>query len=70
MARFEVPEGSVVQAYRFALDPTPSQVGALASHAGAARFAHNHLLALVKAVWISGRPNAVTSPVLPPGARL
>lgn len=50
MARFEVPEGWVVQAYRFALDPTPSQVGALSSHAGAARFAHNHMLALVKSV--------------------
>src|SRR4051794_24633316 len=50
MARFEVPEGWVVQAYRFALDPTPSQVGVLASHAGAARFAHNHMLALLKAV--------------------
>ena len=50
MARFEVPDGWVVQAYRFALDPTPSQVGALASHAGAARFAHNHMLALLKSV--------------------
>lgn len=50
MARFEVPERWVVQAYRFALDPTPSQVGALASHAGAARFAHNHMLALLKSV--------------------
>lgn len=50
MARFEVPEGWVVQAYRFALDPTPAQLRALASHAGAARFAHNHMLALVKAV--------------------
>lgn len=50
MARFEVPEGWVVQAYRFALDPTPAQVGALASHAGAARFAYNHMLALLKSV--------------------
>ena len=50
MARFEVPEGWVAQAYRFALDPTPAQRRALASHAGGARFAHNHLLALVKAV--------------------
>ncbi|NLE79431.1 MAG: IS200/IS605 family element transposase accessory protein TnpB [Rhodococcus sp.] len=50
MARFEVPEGWVVQAYRFALDPTPTQQRALASHAGAARFAHNHMLALVTAV--------------------
>ncbi|MGH3490515.1 MAG: IS607 family element RNA-guided endonuclease TnpB [Actinopolymorphaceae bacterium] len=49
MARFEVPDGWVAQAYRFALDPTPGQVRALASHAGAARFAHNHMLALMKA---------------------
>jgi putative transposase len=50
MARFGVPDGWMMQAYRFALDPTPSQAGALASHAGAARFAHNHMLALVKSV--------------------
>ena len=50
MARFEVPDGWAVQAYRFALDPTPPQVRALASHAGAARFAHNHMLALLKSV--------------------
>jgi putative transposase len=35
----------VTQAYRFALDPTPSQVRALRSHAGAARFAWNWGLA-------------------------
>jgi putative transposase len=29
----------VMQAYRFALDPTPAQQRSLASHAGAARFA-------------------------------
>src|SRR2546430_2537847 len=50
MGRFVVPEGWVVQAYRFALDCTSIQARALASHAGAARFAHNHMLALVKAV--------------------
>jgi putative transposase len=50
MAGFEVPVGWVVQAYRNALDPTRGQQRALASHAGAARFAHNHMLALVKAV--------------------
>ncbi|MEN4397425.1 IS607 family element RNA-guided endonuclease TnpB [Mycolicibacterium conceptionense] len=50
MARFEIPEGWTAQAYRFALDPTPTQLRELASHAGAARFAHNHMLALVKAV--------------------
>jgi putative transposase len=38
----------VHQAYRFALDPTPRQQGALASHVGAARFAYNWGLELVK----------------------
>lgn len=50
MARFEVPEGWVVQAYRFALDPTPAQVRAFRSHAGGARVAHNTMLTQVKAV--------------------
>ena len=49
MVGFEVAEGWVVQAYRYALDPTPAQVRMLASHAGAARFAYNHMLALVRA---------------------
>jgi putative transposase len=35
----------VIQAYRFALDPTPAQAGALLSHVGAARFAWNWGLA-------------------------
>src|SRR5271169_6536326 len=35
----------VLQAYRFALDPTPRQERALRSHAGAARFAWNWGLA-------------------------
>jgi putative transposase len=38
----------VTQAYRFALDPTPRQGQALASHCGAARFAYNWGLTLVK----------------------
>lgn len=38
----------VVQAYQFALDPTPTQVRELASHCGAARYAYNWGLALVK----------------------
>ncbi|MFE6925688.1 IS607 family element RNA-guided endonuclease TnpB [Nocardia sp. NPDC057663] len=50
MARFQVPDGWTAQAYRFALDPTPAQGRAIRSHCGAARFAHNHMLALVKAV--------------------
>jgi putative transposase len=37
--------GTVVRAYRFALDPSPAQRRALASHAGAARFAWNWALA-------------------------
>lgn len=49
MGSFEPSAGRVVQAYRFALDPTAAQQRALASHAGAARFAYNLLLARVKA---------------------
>jgi putative transposase len=48
MARFEVPDGWTAQAYQFALDPSPSQVPALESHCGAARFAFNHMLDRVK----------------------
>ncbi|MEV0612459.1 RNA-guided endonuclease TnpB family protein [Nonomuraea sp. NPDC050404] len=39
----------VVQAYRYALDPTPAQARALAVHCGAARFVFNWALALIKA---------------------
>jgi putative transposase len=42
-------KAAVMQAYRFALDPTPAQRRALASHCGAARFAYNWGLAFVKA---------------------
>src|SRR6266508_4133284 len=38
----------VTQAYKFALDPTPREIGALWSHCGAARFAYNWGLDLVK----------------------
>jgi putative transposase len=41
---------TVHQAYRFALDPTPSQTRDLRRHAGAARFAFNWGLALVKSI--------------------
>ncbi|MGH9116468.1 MAG: IS607 family element RNA-guided endonuclease TnpB [Acidimicrobiales bacterium] len=40
---------TVTQAYRFALDPTPAQDRALASHVGAARKAFNSMLGEVKA---------------------
>jgi putative transposase len=49
MARFEVPEGWVAQGYRFALAPTPAQLAMLESHCGAARFAFNEMLGVVKA---------------------
>jgi putative transposase len=39
----------VVQAYQFALDPTPEQERALRSHCGAQRFAYNWGLARIKA---------------------
>ena len=39
---------TVIQAYRFALDPTPVQRRALSSHCGAARVAHNWGLHLVR----------------------
>jgi putative transposase len=38
---------TVIQAYQFALDPTPRTQGSLASHAGAALFAYNWGLELV-----------------------
>jgi hypothetical protein len=41
---------TVVQAYRFALDPTPTQDAALRSHCGGQRYAFNSGLALVRAV--------------------
>jgi putative transposase len=40
---------TVVQAYRLALDPTPTQEAALRSHCGGQRFAFNWGLALVRA---------------------
>ncbi|GAB3550763.1 putative transposase [Actinopolyspora lacussalsi] len=41
---------TVLQAYQFALDPTPQQRAMLSSHCGASRFAYNWALAQVKAV--------------------
>jgi IS605 OrfB family transposase len=43
------PVTGTLQAYRFALDPTPTQARDLCSHAGAARYAYNWGLAQVKA---------------------
>lgn len=49
MARFEVPEGWTVQAFRFTLDPTDDQSRSLARHFGARRKAYNWAVATVKA---------------------
>lgn len=37
MAKFEIPEGWMVQAFRFTLDPTAEQARALARHFGGRR---------------------------------
>ena len=49
MARFEVPEGWTVQAFRFTLDPTEDQARVLARHFGARRKAFNWTVAALKA---------------------
>lgn len=46
---FTVADGSVLQAYQYALDPSGPQAAALESHAGGARFAYNTMLRAVKA---------------------
>jgi len=48
MARFEVPEGSTVQAFKFTLDPTDDQARSLARHFGARRKAYNWTVATLK----------------------
>jgi hypothetical protein len=49
MARFEVPDGWCVQAFRFTLDPTEEQARSLARHFGARRKAYNWTVATLKA---------------------
>jgi len=57
--KFKTRDGWTVQAYRFALDPSPAQECDLLSHCGAARVAYNWGLAQVKAVM--GQRNAEAS---------
>lgn len=45
----EVASGWVLRAYQYALDPAPTRVAALDSHAGGARLAYNTMPATVKA---------------------
>ena len=49
MAKFEVPDGWCVQAFRFTLDPTEDQARSLARHFGARRKAYNWAVATLKA---------------------
>ncbi|BBY45828.1 IS607 family element RNA-guided endonuclease TnpB [Mycolicibacterium celeriflavum] len=49
MAKFEIPDGWGVQAFRFTLDPTAAQAQALARHFGARRKAYNWTVATLKA---------------------
>ncbi len=49
MARFEIPDGWCVQAFRFTLDPTDDQSRMLARHFGARRKAYNWTVAALKA---------------------
>ncbi|MEX3099379.1 MULTISPECIES: IS607 family element RNA-guided endonuclease TnpB [unclassified Streptomyces] len=51
MKKFRPQPGSVVQAYRFALDPDATQEAALRSHCGAARAAYNWAVGWVTASW-------------------
>ncbi|MGW3467249.1 helix-turn-helix domain-containing protein [Saccharopolyspora sp. NPDC000995] len=51
----------VVQAYKFALDPSPSQENELRSHCGAQRFAYNWGLHRVKAVMDQPKPKRPTT---------
>jgi putative transposase len=51
VARFVARDGWTVQAYRYALDPSPGQQRALNSHAGAARYAYNWAVTWVLASW-------------------
>ncbi|MGV9709023.1 IS607 family element RNA-guided endonuclease TnpB, partial [Streptomyces sp. NPDC003483] len=49
--KFEVRDGCVLAAYKFALDPNATQVPLLCSHGGGARAAFNWAVARVKANW-------------------
>jgi putative transposase len=49
--KFQARAGAGLQAYRFALNPTPAQERALRSHCGASRFAFNWAVRRVNATW-------------------
>ena len=49
MARFGVPDGRVVQAFRFTLDLTPAQSSCVRRQFGGRRFAHNWAVRTLRA---------------------
>ncbi|WP_247797704.1 IS607 family element RNA-guided endonuclease TnpB [Crossiella sp. S99.2] len=51
MRKFQPRPGFVVQAYKYALDPTPRQQRDLARHCGAARKAYNWAVTRINANW-------------------
>jgi putative transposase len=55
----------IIQAYRYALDPTPKQASLLRSHIGGTRFAYNALLDLVKKNWDENRSRKIAGEVVP-----
>ena len=61
MARFDIPEGWAVQAFRFTLDPTEEQAANLARHFGARRKAYNWTVAALKAWHATGVETAKPS---------
>ncbi|BBX97618.1 IS607 family element RNA-guided endonuclease TnpB [Mycobacterium lacus] len=61
MARFEVPDGWCVQAFRFTLDPTEDQARSLARHFGARRKAYNWTVASLKADIQAWRADGIAS---------
>src|ERR1700737_74544 len=54
--KFAPRAGFVVQAYRYALDPTPSQARELRRHCGAVRGAYNWAVTRIDANWAQRRP--------------
>jgi putative transposase len=49
MARFDIPDGTVVQAFQFALDLTPEQAACVRRQFGGRRYAHNWAVRTMKA---------------------
>jgi putative transposase len=62
MAKFDVPEGWSVQAFRFALDCTPEQAGCVRRQFGGRRYAYNWAVRAMKTDIAAFRATATESP--------